>query len=145
MKITSPAFQNNATIPDKYTCKGENISPPLEFAYIPKNAKFLALIMDDPDAPSGTFTHWLVWNIPSKVTEIEEGERITYSQGNNDFGRQYYKGPCPPSGVHRYFFTLYALDKELDLKPGANKDELLKAMRNNIIEKTELIGKYSKN
>ena len=144
MKITSPAFNNNAIIPDKYTCKGENISPLLEFSYIPKNAKFLALIMDDPDAPSGTFTHWLIWNIPSKITEIEEGERIIYPQGINDFGRQYYKGPCPPSGVHRYFFTLYALNKELALEAGASKDELLKAMRENIIEKAELIGKYSK-
>ena len=144
MKITSPAFQNNAMIPSKYTCQGQDISPPLEFINIPKNAKTLALIMDDPDAPSGTFTHWLVWNIPSTITEIQEGERITYPQGLNDFGRQYYKGPCPPSGVHRYFFTLYALNKELDLKPGATKDELLKVMRNNIIEKTELIGKYNK-
>ena len=144
MKITSSAFQNNKLIPSEYTCQGENLSPPLEFSNIPKNAKTLVLIMDDPDAPSGTFTHWLVWNIPAKVTEIEEGERIIYPQGNNDFERQYYKGPCPPSGVHRYFFTLYALDKELDLKPGANKDELLKAMRDYIIEKTELIGKYKK-
>ena len=144
MRITSSAFSNNAMIPSKYTCQGQDISPPLEFSNIQKNAKMLALIMDDPDAPSGTFTHWLVWNIPSKITEIHEGERIIYPQGLNDFGRQYYKGPCPPSGVHRYFFTLYALNKEIDLKPGATKDELLKAMRDNIIEKTELIGKYKK-
>ena len=144
MKITSSTFSNNAMIPGKYTCQGQDISPPLRFSNIPKNSKMLALVMDDPDAPSRTFTHWLVWNIPAKVTEIQEGERINYPQGLNDFGRQYYKGPCPPSGVHRYFFTLYALNKELDLKPGATKDELLKAMRNNIIEKTELIGKYKK-
>ena len=144
MRITSSAFSNNAMIPSKYTCQGHDISPPLRFSNIPKNAKVLALIMDDPDAPSGTFTHWLIWNIPSTATEMQEGERITYSQGLNDFGRQYYKGPCPPSGIHRYFFTLYALDKELDLKPGATKDELLKAMRDNIIEKNELIGKYKK-
>jgi len=144
MRITSSAFKNNELIPDKYTCKGQDISPPLEFLYIPKNAKALALIMDDPDAPSGTFTHWLVWNIPSSTTEIEEGERIPYPQGINDFGRQYYKGPCPPSGVHRYFFTLYALNKKLDLKDGTSKDELLKVMRGSVIEKAELIGRYKK-
>ena len=144
MKIISPAFQNNAIIPEKYTCQGQDISPPLKFFNVSKDTKTLALIVDDPDAPSGTFTHWLVWNIPSRVTEVEEGERISYLQGLNDFGRQYYKGPCPPSGIHRYFFTLYALSKELDLEAGASKEELLKAMRRNIIEKAELIGKYKK-
>jgi len=144
MKIISPAFQNNAIIPEKYTCQGQDISPPLKFFNVSKDTKTLALIMDDPDAPSGTFTHWLIWNIPSTITEINEGERIPYPQGTNDFGRQYYKGPCPPSGTHRYFFTLYALNKELNLNVGARKDEMLKAMRNNIIEKTELIGRYKR-
>ena len=145
MRITSRAFSNNELIQNKYTCQGQDISPQLRFSNIPKNAKTLALVMDDPDAPSGTFTHWLVWDIPVTVNEIQEGERVTYTQGLNDFGRQYYKGPCPPSGVHRYFFILYALDSEINLKQGATKDELIKAMRDHIIEKAELIGKYGKN
>lgn len=144
MKITSPAFNHNENIPSKYTCDGENISPPLKFSEVPKDTKILALIMDDPDAPVGTFVHWIIWNTPATTTEIKEGEGISYPQGSNDFGKQRYGGPCPPSGTHRYFFKLYALDTELNLQPGATKQDLLEAMEGHIIEKAELIGKYSR-
>ena len=144
MKITSPAFNHNENIPSKFTCDGENISPPLTFSEIPENTKTLALIMDDPDAPVGTFVHWVIWNIPSSTTEIQESENINYPQGSNDFGKQNYGGPCPPSGTHRYFFKLYAIDTELNLQQGATKQDLLEAMEGHIIEKAELIGKYSR-
>jgi len=144
MKITSPAFNHNENIPSKYTCDGENISPPLEFSDIPENTKTLTLIMDDPDAPVGTFVHWIIWNIPATITEIQEGEDISYQQGLNDFKEICYGGPCPPSGTHRYFFKLYALDTELDLETGATKQDLLEAMEGHITTKAELIGKYNR-
>jgi len=144
MKITSSAFNHNEKIPSKYTCDGENISPPLIFSEIPKNARTLALIMDDPDAPVGIFVHWVVWNIPASTTKIKEGEKGVYKQGSNDFRKQVYGGPCPPSGTHRYFFKLYALDTELNLKEGATKEELLKSMKNHILAGAELMGDYSR-
>jgi len=115
MKLSSPEFKNGYAIPSEYTCDGKNIPPELIIEDIPENTKTLALIMDDPDAPSGTFVHWLVWNIPKETKGIKKGEKIFYPQGKNDFQKNSYGGPCPPSGMHRYFFKLFALDASLDI------------------------------
>lgn len=144
MDLYSPVFEENGAIPSKYTCDGEDISPPLEIKNVPEEAESLALIVDDPDAPLGTFVHWLVWNIPPKKTSFDEDEEISFPQGKNDFGRLEYGGPCPPSGTHRYYFKLYVLDKKLDLKEGKKKKDLKKAMSGHVIEKTELMGQYSR-
>jgi len=144
MKIKT-AFQNNTTIPEKYTCDGEDISPPLEITEIPENTKTLAIISDDPDAPAGTWTHWIVWNIPaeSETVNIEEGT-VPGIEGKTSSGNIGYKGPCPPSGTHRYFFKAYALDSELNLQEGASKKQLEDAMKGHILDKTEIIGLYSR-
>jgi Raf kinase inhibitor-like YbhB/YbcL family protein len=110
MKISSPAFENNDMIPSEYTCHGSDTSPPLIISGVPKEAKSLATIMDDPDAPMGIFTHWVVWNIPPQKTQFARGEKISFPQGKTSFGGKSYGGPCPPRGTHRYFFKLYALD-----------------------------------
>lgn len=142
MKLTSSAFKHEGFIPDVYTCKGKDISPPLKIADVPQEAKSLALIVDDPDAPGKTWVHWVVFDIP--VTDKIGENSIPGKQGMNDFGRKDYGGPCPPSGVHRYFFKLYALDVSLDLKEGINKGELEKAMEGHILDRCELLGKYQK-
>ena len=142
MKLTSPEFSNNDFIPKKFTCEGEDINPALIIAGVPANTKSLALIVDDPDAPMGIWVHWVVYNIP-KISRIDENN-IPGKQGMNDFGRQDYGGPCPPSGTHRYFFKIYALDSELNLKAGLSKKELEKAMQGHILDKAELIGLYKK-
>ena len=145
MKITSSAFQNNSSIPSLYTCDGANINPPLTFSDIPAGAKSLALIMDDPDAPSGTWDHWLFWNLPPSVTEIKEGvppaEAIV---GVNSWPKIAYGGPCPPDREHRYFFKLYALDTMLNLSRGSTKKEVESAMSGHIIAQAELVGKYNR-
>lgn len=142
MKLTSKEFLNNQQIPKKFTCQGDDISPGLTIAEIPDGVKRLALIMDDPDAPGGTFVHWVVYNMP--VTErIEEGA-APGTLGVNDFGKRGYGGPCPPSGTHRYVFKLYALDQDLDLPEGLSKDELEEAMADHVLAHTELIGLYAK-
>lgn len=148
--IKSSAFENGGMIPSKYTCDGEDISPPLEWDSLPEGTKSIAIISDDPDAPMGTWVHWVIYNIPPdkkgldenvpKVRELPDGAR----QGMNDFKRIGYGGPCPPYGVHRYYFKIYALDTLLDLPPGATKKELLKAMEGHILAKGELMGKYSR-
>jgi Raf kinase inhibitor-like YbhB/YbcL family protein len=144
LKLTSPAFRNNETIPAKYTCDGNNVNPQLEIAGIPEDAKSLALIMDDPDAPSGTWVHWLVWNI-SPISRISEEDVPTGAvEGITSFGKSGYGGPCPPSGTHRYFFKLYALDAKLDLNQNAKKPDLENAIKGHILAKTELIGLYSR-
>ena len=143
MQITSSAFTNNGFIPSKYTCDGEDISPPLSFSNIPKNAKSFALIMDDPDASTGSFVHWLVWNISPEKPSLAEGEKPNAIQGKTDFGKIGYGGPCPPD-VHRYFFKLYAIDNILGLTEGATKQDLEKTMTNHIIDQATLIGKYSR-
>jgi len=143
MKITSIAFSHNEKIPQKYTCDGEDINPPLEITEIPAEAKSLALIVDDPDAPVGTWVHWIVFNIPADVSNIGE-DRVPGKQGINDFKKENYGGPCPPSGTHRYFFKAYALDQKLELQEGATKQELLDAMKRHILEQSELIGLYSR-
>ena len=116
MKITSSAFQEGGNIPSKFTCDGSDTSPPLQITGIPSEAKSLVLIADDPDAPGGLFTHWLVWNIPPQTNSIAEGSAPKGVQGTNDFGKSGYRGPCPPPGTHRYSFKIFALDRELDLR-----------------------------
>ena len=132
-------------IPSKYTCEGEDINPSLKIVGVPKNAKTLVLIMDDPDAPMGTWVHWLVWNMSPQTTEILENSVPTSSvEGTTSWRRTGYGGPCPPSGTHRYFFKLYALDIALNLSPQTDKAGLEKAMAGHILDKTELIGLYKK-
>jgi len=142
MKITSPNFKDNEFIPKKFTCEGEDVNPALIVEGIPKEAKSMVLIVDDPDAPMGTWVHWVVYDIPV-VNRIEESS-IPGKQGINDFGRRDYGGPCPPSGTHRYFFKIYALDEMLNLKEGISKKELEGIMQGHILEKAELIGLYKK-
>lgn len=145
MKITSPAFEHNHLIPDKYTCRGEEVSVPLRFSGVPEKTQSLALIMDDPDAPGGTWIHWLLWNIDPRVTEIKEGLAPAGSvQGLNSSGEAAYQGPCPPSGRHRYFFKLYALDTRLDLPAGARRAQLEEALSGHVVAQAELIGLYEK-
>ena len=134
LKIESPAFKSGKDIPIEYTCDGNDLSPPLRFLNIPENTESLALIVDDPDAPMGTWVHWVIWNLPASLTGISEGENLFFGRGENDFKTLLYGGPCPPSGTHRYFFKLYALDTELELEDGATKEELQQAMKGHIIE-----------
>ena len=144
MKITSSAFQNNTEIPSKYTCDGESINPPLSFMGVPQNAKNLVLIVDDPDAPNGTFTHWVLYNVDPKINGIEENSVPQSAlQGKTSAGKAGYVGACPPSGVHRYFFKLYALDSVLNLA-NPEKAVLEKEMLGHILDKAEIIGLYSK-
>lgn len=142
MRLSSPEFEHNQPIPAKFTCQGEDINPGLAIGDIPEEAKTLALIVDDPDAPMGTWVHWVVYDIP--VTNHIKQESIPGKQGKNDFGRKDYGGPCPPSGTHRYFFKVYALDKQLGSPEGISKQDLEKAMQGHILGQAELIGLYKK-
>lgn len=146
MKLTSSAFTEGNPIPLIYSCQGENISPPLSITNPPKEAKSFALIMDDPDAPSGTFDHWIVWDVPTNQTEWEEGGSFLH-QGVNHMNNIGYFGPCPPKGSnpHHYHFHLYALDNELSIKEGGTKQDLLEAMKGHILAEAKLIGTYKKN
>src|SRR3989338_3833248 len=140
MTITSTAFRHNQLIPPKYTCDGENISPPLAISDIPSAAKSLALIVDDPDAPGGIWVHWLMWNITPETTRIEAGMApLGATEGTTSFGKPGYCGPSPPSGTHRYFFKVYALDAMLNLLSGADKDELEHAMEGHILARAEIV------
>lgn len=143
MQIKS-VFKNNEPIPVKYTCDGDNINPPLEISEIPKNAETFVLICDDPDAPSKNWVHWVAFNIYAKnISRLEIKESANPGvNGVNDFGSLKYSGPCPPSGTHRYFFKVYALDSTLDLKEGASKKEVESAMTGTIIAQAVLIGTY---
>lgn len=144
MLMESPAFENHASIPEKYTCEGENLSPPLIFKETSAKAKSLALIVDDPDAPHGTFDHWIVWNIPIETQSLAEGAKVGV-MGKNGFNVNTYKGPCPPPGKpHRYFFKLYALDVVLELAPGSSKKHLEDAMEGHIVDKATLVGTYQR-
>jgi Raf kinase inhibitor-like YbhB/YbcL family protein len=144
MKITSSAFQEGDNIPSKFTCDGANVNPPLHFEQVPAEAKSLALIVDDPDAPGGTFVHWLVWNIDSKTSDIVENTMPSNAkQGRNGFGKSGYGGPCPPSGTHRYYFRVYALDVAQLPGPSTRTDVDL-AIRGHIVGQGELMGRYSK-
>ena len=142
MNITSPAFKNNGFIPSKFTCQGEDINPTLIIEDIPEGTKSLALILDDPDAPMGTWVHWILYNVPV-ISRIEEGS-IPGKQGFNDFRGTDYGGPCPPFGTHRYVFRLYALDVILDMEEGAGRNALERAMEGHILERAELTGLYKK-
>lgn len=145
MKLESTAFKHNDRIPPKYTCDGANINPPLKISDIPQNAKSLALIMDDPDAPMGTWVHWTAWNIDPKTSSIAENSIPAKStEGITSFKSVGYGGPCPPSGTHRYFFKLYALDTTISLQSSADKKKLEDAMKNHILAESQLIGLYSR-
>jgi len=144
IKITSSAFQEGGNVPSKFTCEGSDTSPPLQITGIPSQAKSLVLIADDPDAPSGLFTHWLIWNIPPQTTSISEGNAPRGVHGTNDFGKSGYKGPCPPSGTHKYSFKVFALDRELDLRGGAKRSQLDAAMKGHVIAQGELVGRYGR-
>lgn len=142
LKITSPEFKDSQRIPQKYTCDGINVNPPLLIENLPEDVKSLAIIVDDPDAPKGTWVHWLVWNIiPGR--EIKQNI-IPGTEGINDFNSHHYEGPCPPSGTHRYFFKVYALDTILDLDKNTRKKDLVNAMKNHIEAEGELVGLYSR-
>lgn len=150
LTLTSSAFTNKSAIPSKYTCDGNDTSPPLAWSNAPAGTKSFALISDDPDAPSGTWVHWVMWNIPSSATSLSEGIAKTAAlsdgtkQGINDSRRPGYGGPCPPSGTHRYFFKLYALDTVLDLQPNTTKPQLESAINGHVLGQTELMGTYSR-
>ena len=151
IQLTSSAFAEGQPIPEKYTCDGADISPPLKWTNIPQGAKSLALVCDDPDAPAGTWVHWVLYELPPAVTELPEGVPTTETisnvakQGVNDFKRIGYGGPCPPrGGPHRYFFKLYALDAELQLKAKATKKDLLRAMEGHSLAEGQLMGTYKR-
>jgi Raf kinase inhibitor-like YbhB/YbcL family protein len=150
-KLSSPAFEPDGTIPKQFTCDGSNVSPALTWTGPPAGAKSLALIVDDPDAPAGTWVHWVIFDLPASARELAEGMPQDAElaggarHGRNDFRRLGYGGPCPPPGpAHRYFFKLYALDARIGLKPGATKADLENAMKGHIIAKAELIGRYGR-
>lgn len=144
MEIISAVFKTEEAIPAKYTCDGMDLSPPLAFKDVPEGAESLALIVDDPDAPGGTWVHWVVWNMEPSISEISQGEQIKAEKGKNDFGKLNYGGPCPPRGTHRYYFKLYALDKRLNLREGSSKKQLEKAMEGHILGEAQLMGVYSR-
>ena len=144
MKLSSPAFEDGGMIPTEYTCDGADESPELHIADVPDEAVSLALIMDDPDAPRGTFVHWVVWDIDPATTLIPHGVAHVGEEGMTDFKREGYGGPCPPSGTHRYYFKLYALDTRLELGEGATKAELEAAMQGHILAEAVLMGRYTK-
>jgi len=151
MEIKSSSFKHEEMIPSKYTCDGQNISPPLEWNGAPEKTKSFALISDDPDAPVGLWVHWVLFDIPATVNALPEKvarqEEIAGlgKNGKNTSGKLGYDGPCPPSGTHRYYFKLYALDTMLNLKPGLTKDELLKAMQGHILADAQWMGRYKRN
>ncbi len=150
INLTSTAFEDGGIIPPKYTADGENVSPPLVWTNAPDGTKSFALICDDPDAPVGDWVHWVIYDLPSDVTLLPENVPSDQSleggavHGLNDFGRYGYGGPAPPSGTHRYFFKLYALDTVLNRNPGLRKNELLKTMEGHILAKGQLMGRYSR-
>src|SRR3954454_14452988 len=145
MKLSSPAFKPGELIPSKFSCDDENWSPPLEWEDVPPPAKSLALIVDDPDAPSGLFVHWVIFDISPGNHGLNEGTGATgTTQGTNGFGDIGYGGPCPPNGTHRYYFHLYALDAMLHLPSGVSRQELDSAMQGHILAETELMGRYAR-
>lgn len=144
MQLTSPSFSADGTLPDKYAYKHDNISPALSISGVPDGAQSLALIVTDPDAPMGEWVHWLMWNIPPYTTAIAEDEVPTSAtEGLTDYGQANWGGPAPPSGTHRYVFTLYALDTTLDLPNTSKRDHFETSIQDHIIESCELIGTYT--
>jgi hypothetical protein len=145
MQITCPILQPNNFVPSKYTCDGEGINPPLKIENIPEKAKSLALIMDDPDAPGGTFIHWLVWNIHPVISEIEENSvPLDAVEGMNSANKEGYTPPCPPSGTHRYRFKLYALDQYLSLEKKISQSDLENEIQKHLIDSAELVTQYQR-
>jgi Raf kinase inhibitor-like YbhB/YbcL family protein len=150
IQLISSAFEDGNPIPAQYTCQGKNISPPLAWSSPPAGAKSVALILDDPDAPRGTWVHWVVYNLPADTIGLPEAVKAdsvlpgNALQGKNDYKRNDYSGPCPPSGTHRYYFKIYALDTALDLKAGATKDDVLHAMEGHVLAHGQLMGTVKK-
>ena len=150
MQLTSEAFEQDRPIPRKYSCDGSDVSPPLSWSGAPGATATFVLTCDDPDAPGGTFVHWLYYNIPAKAERLPEGVPNDPQpspggmQGKNSFGKVGYGGPCPPGGTHRYFFTLYALDIQLDVSPGLDKQELLNTIDGHVLGKAQLMGTYER-
>ncbi len=145
MQIYSDVFEESQHIPSKYACDGQGINPPLMITNVPGETKSLVLIVDDPDAPGGTFTHWLVWNIPGDLSNIKEDSVPEGAlEGMNDGGDVGYYPPCPPEGAHRYFFRVYALDSFLDIEVGAERNKLEQIIDGHILDQAELIGLYSR-
>jgi len=145
MEIKSDAFASGQSIPAKYTCTGKNISPALTWSNSPSGTQSFALIVDDPDAPAGTWVHWVLYNIPSDTNSLQESaDTGAMSAGKNSSGHMRYDGPCPPSGTHRYFFKLYALDTVISLLPGATREQVLREMDGHILAQGELMGTFSK-
>lgn len=148
MRITSSAFTDGNMIPAKYTCDGQDISPPLEWKDVPAGTKSFVLISDDPDAPMGTWVHWVAYNIPPDVAKLDENVKREKEfkngmrQGSNDWPKIGYGGPCPPSGTHRYYFKLYAIDTMLDIKPGATKTQILDTMKGHVLSEAQIMGRY---
>lgn len=145
IQLTSRAFDGGGDIPRKYTCDGENISPPLSWSGVPQETQSLALVVNDPDAPRGDWVHWVLVDLPADLDSLLEGEHATGVEGINDFGNRGYSGPCPPKGsTHRYFFKLYALDTELNLDPGMTRREAEEAMQGHILGQGQFMGRYSR-
>ncbi len=150
IQLTSPAFEEGGMIPSKYTCDGANVSPPLKWTSVPEGTKSFAIICDDPDAPAGTWVHWVIYNIPANIRELPENVRPSWKlsdgtlQGKNDFGKAGYGGPCPPGGIHRYYFKIYALSDMLNVKEGLTKADLLKAMKGYVLGEGQLMGRYKR-
>ena len=142
LALASMAFENGQAIPERYTCKGQDFSPPLAFGGVPSGTVSLALTMEDSDAQGATYDHWVAFNMPATTPGIPEGDIVPGSLGTTTDGQMRYVGPCPPSGTHRYVFRLYALNKPLDLEDGATKAELLQAMQGSIIQQAELVGMF---
>lgn len=142
MRITSSAFTHEGLIPPKYTCDGDDVSPPLAISEVPDGVSHLVLVVDDPDAPGGVWDHWVAYDIPVTV-EIPEAARLGTS-GRNSWGRAGYGGPCPPSGTHRYFFTVYAVDSALGLEPEADKRQVLDALEGRVVAEATLVGRYTR-
>jgi Raf kinase inhibitor-like YbhB/YbcL family protein len=150
MKLASPAFKHDSDIPSKYTCDGDDVSPPIEWSGVPSEARTLALICDDPDAPKKDFSHWVLFNIPPKIGALPERVAAQQEladgsqQGKNDFGKVGYGGPCPPSGTHRYRFTLYAVDTKLGIAPASSRKDVEAALEGHVLETAELTGAYTR-
>jgi hypothetical protein len=143
--LETGAFENAQTIPSRHTCEGEDVSPPLRWTNVPEGTRSLALVVDDPDAPSGVFTHWVAWGLDPAVERLGEGESAPH-EGQNDFGTTGYRGPCPPPGHgrHRYLFRLHALDTDIELGAGATKAELEQAIEEHVLTTAELVGTYER-
>lgn len=147
LELLSDAFEEGEAIPEKYTCEGANVSPPLSWRGVPEGTKSLVLICDDPDAPNGTWSHWVLYNLSPDMESLPEGYSAgpNADEGRNDFGNSGYGGPCPPRGsTHRYFFRLYALDTELEATPGATRIQILNRIEDHILAQTTYMGRYAR-